>query len=113
TTNAPANIMNVSNILNDPKSSEIASTILTTPHSYNISNILNDSSNELVEKSITSMSSSSYYKQLQFITNNEYMNMVWSSWHFDKIIDEIDIEKKIIGLCEKEKKAKIKSALNY
>ncbi|CAG8739453.1 987_t:CDS:2, partial [Cetraspora pellucida] len=60
TTNAPANIMNVSNILNDPE----------------------------IEKSITSMSPSPYYKQPQFITNNEY----------------IDI---------KEKKAKIKSSLNY
>ncbi|CAG8631033.1 22396_t:CDS:10, partial [Racocetra persica] len=112
-TDAPANIMNVSNILNDPESSEIASTILTTPHSYNISNILNDSSNELVEKSITPTSPSPYYKQPRFITNNEYMDMVWSPWHFDKIIGEIDIEKKIIGLCEKEKKAKIKSSLNY
>ncbi|CAG8804319.1 26610_t:CDS:2, partial [Dentiscutata erythropus] len=68
------------------ESSEIASTILTTPHSYNISNILNDSSNELVEKSITPTSPSPYYKQPRFITNNEYMDMVWSPWHFDKII---------------------------
>ncbi|CAG8753224.1 16972_t:CDS:1, partial [Dentiscutata heterogama] len=77
----------------DPESSKMAYTILTTPHSYNISNILNDSSNELVEKSVTPKSPP-YYKQPRFITNNEYMDIVWSPWHFDKIISEIDIEKK-------------------
>jgi len=41
------------------------------------------------------------------------MDMIWSPWQFDAIICEIDIEEKLIGLCEKEKKAKVKSSLSY
>ncbi|RGB23585.1 hypothetical protein C1646_774280 [Rhizophagus diaphanus] len=57
--------------------------------------------------------SSPNYKQPRFITNNEYMDMDWSPWQFDEIICEIDIEEKLIGLFEKEKKAKKKSSLSY
>ncbi|CAG8546896.1 4816_t:CDS:10 [Ambispora gerdemannii] len=57
--------------------------------------------------------SSHNYKQPRFITNNEYMDIAWSPWQFDAIICEIDIEEKLIGLCEKEKKAKVKSSLSY
>ncbi|CAG8445528.1 9279_t:CDS:10, partial [Acaulospora morrowiae] len=57
--------------------------------------------------------SSSNYKQPRFITNNEYMDMDWSPWQFDEIICEIDIEEKLMGLFEKEKKARKKSSLSY
>lgn len=39
--------------------------------------------------------------------------MDWSPWEFDAIIYEIDIEEKIIGLWEKEKRARTKSSLSY
>ncbi|CAI2190023.1 6639_t:CDS:2, partial [Funneliformis geosporum] len=93
------------------------STIPTTPHSYKVSN---DSSNEVEPHSTPNTPttpspppSSHNYKQPRFITNNEYMDMIWSPWQFDAIICEIDIEEKLIGLCEKKKKAKKKSSLSY
>ena len=119
-------MMNVSNILNNPESNEVEShptstisTTPTTPHSYEISNILNNSSNEVelhsTPKTPTTPPppSSHNYEQPRFITNNEYMDMIWSPWQFDAIICEIDIEEKLIGLFEKEKKAKKESSLNY
>ena len=113
--------MNVSNILNSPESNEVeshpTSTIPTAhpSHSYEVSSILNNSSNEVElhstpKTSTTSPPPSSHnYKQPRFITNNEYMDMIWSPWQFDAIICKIDIKEKLIGLCEKEKKAKVKS----
>ncbi|CAG8604012.1 4961_t:CDS:2, partial [Paraglomus occultum] len=97
--------------------SPLTSTIPTTPHSCYVSN---DSSNE-VEPHLTPNtpmtpsppSSSQNHKQPRFITNNEYMDMIWSPWQFDAIICEIDIEEKLMGLCEKEKRAKKKSSLSY
>lgn len=118
--------MSFSNILNNPESIEVeshpTSTISTTsrtPHSYKVSNILNDSSNEVelhsTPKTPTTPPppSSHNYEQPRFITNNEYMDMIWSPWQFDAIICGIDIEEKLISLCEKEKKAKKKSSLSY
>ncbi|CAG8716720.1 7231_t:CDS:2, partial [Funneliformis mosseae] len=93
-TNISANMMNVSNILNSPESNEVeshpTSTIPTAPpsHSYEVSSILNNSSNEVElhstsKTSTTSPSPSSHnYKQPRFITNNEYMDMIWSPWHY-------------------------------
>ncbi|CAG8470252.1 1764_t:CDS:2 [Acaulospora colombiana] len=57
--------------------------------------------------------SSSNYKQPRFITNNEYMDMDWSPWQFVEIICEMDIEEKLMGLFEKENKARKKSSLSY
>ncbi|CAG8507869.1 25020_t:CDS:10 [Racocetra persica] len=116
-TKTSTSMINISNILNNPESSEVGShstsTILTIPHNYNISNISYDTSNEIVDKPIIPTTPPPYCKQPRFITNNEYIDMVWSPWCFYKIIGGIDIEEKIIGLCEKEKKAKIKSSLSY
>ncbi|RIA85928.1 hypothetical protein C1645_741215 [Glomus cerebriforme] len=125
-TNTFASMMSFSNILNNPEIIEVeshpTSTISTTPRtprSYKVSNILNDSSNEVklhsTPKTPTTPPppSSHNYEQPRFITNNEYMDMIWSPWQFDAIICDIDIEEKLISLFEKEKKAKKKSSLSY
>ncbi|POG78378.1 hypothetical protein GLOIN_2v1766850 [Rhizophagus irregularis DAOM 181602=DAOM 197198] len=99
-TNTSVNMMNVSNILNNLKSNEIesytsytTSTILTTSlfHNYEISSISNNLSNE-VELYLTSKTPTT------------------SSFHSYEISN---IKEKLIGLCEKEKKAKVKLSLSY